>query len=1469
MSRGRGATQRAPRTSAAAARVASATSGGRAWSRGGYAHVDVVPLPHGDPAETVRRIEEVAESVDGVHWAAYNAPLGRLVVRYDEKRTSLAHIQRTIDRTAMSAKDSAQHPVAVHGLALGADLVGAVTAFSARAVRLPRLPAELAAVPAAFELFPRLDKGLRAVLGRAGADLSSVVLSSAIGAVTQTGLTSLSDAALRAVLIGEASAYSAAWANRAGELHRSAASSRAGDVPGADRPTPLSDGPIEQYAQRIGLVTLLAAGGLVLTRGGRRRAAQALAVGSPRPARIGREAFAGRLGRLLAGRGVVVRDPSALRRLDRVETIIVDAAILYTGRTVISGVVPVRGPAEAARTRCAELLTSAPAGLGRNGFRVTRGKWILSSASRTDPAISRRLPTDLPARGELLALTEAGALVAIVRVEAELDPLGNALIAAARKAGRVLVAGAPDVADRVRADGAVAGGSRLSHSVRQLQKDGGGVALLAARNDPALAAADCGVGILTAHQRPPWGAHLLAGPGLEAAWLVLEAMTLAKRASARGVRLALLGAVAGAVLALMERTPRAGRRAILASGASALANLVTAVWSVRSLGKRRPPVPDAVTPWHALPAGEVLRLLDATPNGLSEARAQARTTTAAATEGSRDRSLLATMMSELDTPLTAPLAAGAGISAASGSATDAILVLSVILGSALLSARQETSATRAMRRLRRASAVRVRLCREGGQRLASADELVPGDVVVLEAGDAVAADCRLLTCDRLETDESTLTGESLPATKDVAATLAAAVADRTCMVYAGTTVVAGAATAVVVGTGQATEAGRSASMFVDDAPTGGVQARLSALTRSSVPLAASAAATVLFGGMLRGRPAESVSSSVALAVAAIPEGLPFVATAAELSASRRLARHNVLVRRPRSIEAAGRVDVVCFDKTGTLTEGRIQLRAVSDGRGHRDVDDGLGPRHRDILASALRASPIPNGDGTFLHPTDQAVVTGAENLGVRSDDRAPNWRSIRELPFESERGFHAVLGDTSSGHLLNVKGAPEIVLPRCVTWLRNGRATTLTDPDRREIDAEVDRLAQRGLRVLAVAARAASRRRHLDDDRVEGLQLCGLLGLADPTRSTAAEAVQRLRRAGIKVLMLTGDHPSTAEAIGAELDLLDGGAVVIGPDLDDADDATVDALVAKAAVFARVSPTHKTTVVQSLRRAGHTVAVTGDGANDAPAIRLADVGIALGDQGTDAARQAADMIVVDGRLETVADGILAGRAMWASVRDAVALLLGGNLGEILFTVTSSAMSARPALNARQILFVNLMTDLLPALVVASRAPRGVSPEVLAQVGPEASLGSDLSHEIARRAIATSVGTAVGWLTARFTGTPTRASSVAVSSLVASQLAQTAATARGDPAVLAAVGLSAAALVATVQTPGLSHFFGSRPLGPLGWVTVLGAAAAAVAIAAAPGRRLAGIAPVVGRLLGADADTTKNRERTVEPAGELR
>jgi cation-transporting P-type ATPase I len=1433
-----------------------AVVGRAAWARDGYAHITV---NQSIGAAGVDALERELEAAHGVTWAAYNGILRRVVVRFDPAATTLAKLttavqrfEQDIDRGQTRATGRALIPdiaqSTANTVALGADLLSIGAAMAGKALRLPRLPAELAALTAAVEHLP----GLRARLGAARTDLGVALASSAIGAASQTILGSATNAGLRVLLLSESRAHRDAMARRANELYPDAEAVRADAPPPEFRPSPLPDGPIEHYARRLSTVTLLAAGAMLWLPRGRRRSARALAVGSPRAARIGREAYASQLGRVLARRGVVVRDDSALRRLDRVDTVIIDAQVLTTGRSVVTHVVPVRGSVDGVRDRVAWLTANAPLAGGRSRRPVTRGGWAMTPPSSLDTSLSADLVAMAQesgsGRGDVFALTRRGVLIALVRVEAELDPRCAAMIAAARKVGRVLVAGAaPDVLRRLRPDGTVPGGSRLAGSVRALQQEHCGVALVAARNDVALAGADCGIGIVSAGaNRPPWGGHVLCGPGLENAWLVLESATLARQVSRRSARIALLGTVAGAILGLADGRPPAGRRALAATAMSALANLAGGIWSASELGRRPVPVPEELVPWHALPIDEVFRLLDGSPSGLSDEQASQRRSQSNDQQNG-ERGLLATAMTELDTPLTVPLAAGAGISAAAGSMTDAALVLSVIVANALLSGAQEVTAKRMLRRLLTDSALRVRLYRAGESRLTSAEDLVPGDVVSFETGDAVPADCRIITAVGLEMDESSLTGESTPVAKSEAPTLAVTIVDRTSMLYAGTTVAAGNATAVVVATGRSTQAGRSEHMIVEDVPTGGVQARLRTIATASIPVSAAAAAGLFLGGIARGRVAESVNSAVALAVAAIPEGLPFVATAAELSASKRLARRNILVRNHRAMEALGRVDTVCFDKTGTLTEGRIELVVVSDGRSHEPVQ-AAGRELRRVVAAALRASPVPDGGEILPHPTDRAVVTGAEDVGVTAAEGLSRWRMVRELPFEPGRGFHAVLGEVPTGQLISVKGAPEIVLPRCGSWRLDGRTRVLAETDRSEIEAEVDRLARQGLRVLAVAERRASRRRDLGEERVDRLELRGLLALADVARPTAAEAVQRLRSAGVNVIMLTGDHPSTAEAIGAELDLLDGGTVVTGTDLADAesDEAILDALVSKAAVFARVSPAHKVAVVRSLQRAGHVVAVTGDGANDAPAIRLADVGIALGDRGTTAARQAADMIVVDGRIETIADGVIEGRAMWASVRDAVALLLGGNLGEILFAVVSSAMSPRPPLKMRQILFVNLMTDLLPALTVASRSPRGVTPDELVREGPESSLGADLTLEVARRAAATALATTGGWLMARATGTRSRASSVAVASLVGSQLAQTAVASRGDPAVLGAVGLSLGALAFTVQTPVVSHFFGCRPLGPVGWGIVLGSTAGGAAIGAIPIRHVQGLVRVAER-----------------------
>ncbi|MBV8951631.1 MAG: cation-transporting P-type ATPase, partial [Actinobacteria bacterium] len=408
-----------------------------------------------------------------------------------------------------------------------------------------------------------------------------------------------------------------------------------------------------------------------------------------------------------------------------------------------------------------------------------------------------------------------------------------------------------------------------------------------------------------------------------------------------------------------------------------------------------------------------------------------------------------------------------------------------------------------------------------------------------------------------------------------------------------------------------------------------------------------------------------------------------------------------------------------------------------------------------------------------------------------------------------------------AGRRVAVKGAPEIVLPRSDRWRGHGPldASLLG-----QVERAIDRAASKGLRVLAVAERA-TRAEDIDDERIERLELLGFVALADTVRETARAAVDGLRRAGVDVVMLTGDHPATAEAIATELGLHDHGharGTMTGPELDMLDDEALDERIEQVAVFARVSPSQKVRIVESFRRRGRVVAVTGDGANDAPAIRLADVGIALGRHGTEAAREAADLVVTDDRIETIVDAIIEGRALWSSVRDAISVLLGGNLGEILFTL-GTGLFGRAALNARQLLLVNLMTDLAPSLALALSPPRHTTPERLAREGPDASLGSALTRDVTVRAAATAGAAGLAWYAARATGSAARADTVGLVALVGAQLGQTAVAGHGSPLVLGASGVSMLALAGVVQTPGLSQVFGSRPLGPAGWGIGLGAA----------------------------------------------
>ncbi len=1031
------------------------------------------------------------------------------------------------------------------------------------------------------------------------------------------------------------------------------------------------------------------------------------------------------------------------------------------------------------------------------------------------------------ADGRPLALWHADDLVGLVDVEPELDPLAMPLIAAAREAGSVVIGGRGGTGPQTRVDQVVAGGSSLARSVRELQASGRAVAVVSARQHAALAAADLGIGV-PGRTRAPWGAHLITGYGLADACRVLEAVGTAKTVSRRAATFAAYGSGAGGVLALAGPRSGSAARSLLAVNGAALAALGSGVWSAMTLARRPEPLPAESISWHALTAEAVLDRLASSGNGLSRAEADRRRARRPERAERAEPGIIRASAEELANPLTPALASGAWLAAASGSITDAALIGSFMGANALVSGVQRVSVGRALGRLIDESAVRVRVRRQRGEVLTTADQLVAGDVIAIQAGDAIPADCRVLVASGLELDESSLTGESQLVAKGPAPTGAANVAERHSMIYAGTSVAAGSGTAVVVAVGPATELGRSMQATEQDRRPGGVQARLARLTSITVPVVLGAGAAVIGAGLLRGRPlSETLGTGVSLAVAAVPEGLPIVATAAQYSAARRLSRRNALVRNPGTIEALGRVDVLCFDKTGTLTQGRIRLHRVWAGGAEQPLDR-LKPGGRAALAAGLRAMPEHRNGERLAHATDRAVADGGAAAGVTVELGAAGWTQTGELPFEPSRGYHAVLGGTAAGQRLAVKGAVETVLPLCATIRRGAVTIPLDDAARRGIIAAAERFGRRGYRVLAVAERDASSRRDLRPDRITGLRFAGLLGLTDPVRDSAAAAVRELRAAGVAVKMLTGDQPSTAAAIAGDLDLPTGRRVVTGPDLDRMSDGELESVAVRTDVFARVSPEHKVRIVAALRRAGKVVAVTGDGANDAPAIRLADVGVALGLHGTNAAKQAADVVVTDDRIETITAAIAEGRAMWASVRDAIAMLLGGNIGEVAFTVGGGLfLPGGSPLNARQLLLVNLLTDMVPSLALAVRRPRAATADVLLREGPDVSLGAVLTRDIMIRCGLTAAAGLAAWTGGAMTGvSPRRAGTVALVGLVGAQLGQTLAAGWRSPLVVGASVGSAAVLAAVIQTPGVSHFFGCRPLGPVGWSIGLSAAAAA-------------------------------------------
>nr|WP_245292123.1 cation-translocating P-type ATPase [Methylobacterium tarhaniae] len=704
------------------------------------------------------------------------------------------------------------------------------------------------------------------------------------------------------------------------------------------------------------------------------------------------------------------------------------------------------------------------------------------------------------------------------------------------------------------------------------------------------------------------------------------------------------------------------------------------------------------------------------------------------------------LLAQFADPLVLLLVAAAAISAglwlreavADGSAGppfEALAILAIVVLNAAMGFIQEARAERAVAALRRMSAARARVVRDGIRREIPATELVPGDVIRIEEGDAIPADARLIEASALRAGEATLTGESVPVAKD-AALLAgeASLGSRRNMVFSGTAIVSGRGVGIVTATGMRTELGRIAGML-EETPeeTTPLQAALARLGRrlglAVLVIAAALAATIVLVEEICTLPAllDTLIVAVALAVAAVPEGLPAIVTAALSLGVLRMARRHAIVRRLAAVETLGSADVIASDKTGTLTRNAMTVRVVVTASGRCLLDGALNGQDHDIRLSgeaeaALLAGALANDaalqeheDHPIIHgdPTEGALLIAARTTGL--DAALGRFVRLDEIPFSSERRrMSAVCREAGrDGLLVALKGAPDVVLARCTRERVGDQERPLT-PERREaIVAANAGLAGSGLRMLGVAHRRMPEgSRIAPEDGVEqDLVFLGLIGMRDPPRSEAREAVARARAAGIRSVMITGDHPNTAAAVAAELGIAADGAVLTGDRIDALAPEELDEAVRRVSVFARVAPAHKLRIVRGLQRNGLVVAMTGDGVNDAPALKAAEIGIAMGVTGTDVSREAADIVLSDDNFATIVAAVEEGRAIFSNIRKVLRYLLSSNLGEVMVMalgiVLAPVLGLAPSpgevvlpLLATQILWINFVTDGAPALALA-------------------------------------------------------------------------------------------------------------------------------------------------------------------------
>lgn len=629
------------------------------------------------------------------------------------------------------------------------------------------------------------------------------------------------------------------------------------------------------------------------------------------------------------------------------------------------------------------------------------------------------------------------------------------------------------------------------------------------------------------------------------------------------------------------------------------------------------------------------------------------------------------------------------------------LILLIVVLNAAMGVAQESKAEKALDALKNLSAPHARVIRDGVETVIDAAELVPGDIIKLEAGDFVPADARLLKSASLKSEESALTGESVPSEKDADAEVksGASLGDRANMVFSGCSITYGTATAIVTATGMDTEMGKIANLLNAESETQTpLQQKLAQLGKYLGIVAILACAIIFVVGIVNGIPVmEIFMTAISLAVSAIPEGLPAIVTIVLSIGVQRMVKRNALIRRLPAVETLGSASVICSDKTGTLTQNKMTLvKAYVDGiENIEDVtDDCTEPTRNLLLMGALCCDGSVNfADGEEKHigdPTETAIVLAAHKNGMQKDTINEKYPRIAEIPFDSDRKLMTTVNVFDGKKVVIVKGAFDVMATRCVSGdLETAKAIT-------------ELMSKDALRVLAIGYKTVDEISEIPTpaELETELTFLGLVGMIDPPRPEAKEAVKVCKKAGIKPVMITGDHVVTASAIAKELGILqEGDRAITGAELDEMTDSELDSVVENISVYARVSPENKIRIVKAWQRLGHVVAMTGDGVNDAPALKAADIGCAMGITGTDVAKGAADMTLTDDNFATIVEAVREGRGIYANIKKVVGFLLGTNIGEVITVFLAMILWHKTPLLSMQLLWINLVTDSLPAIAL--------------------------------------------------------------------------------------------------------------------------------------------------------------------------